>query len=239
MNCQGNVLGPGNRANSSIGRAIRLIQMNVLGSVPGAGCEPAHGRPVLDPSMMGQPAKYAGYHIVENEELFPSLIPHHVELGFDASDSTVTVFLVAGSMWIEAQGEGSPEEWVENFAQTLVGSGRLMSSGCSCLLLPPENAQLFVNAGWTKAEIRTSFYESTRRSVAWLKASRWQTTTVQRKRPEQIEPGDEDIFMAAFGSADARDLPIAVCGGPAGGLPFFLDPVIPEHVPVTRKVTLA
>ena len=30
MNCQGNVLGPGNRANSTIGRAVRLTQINAL-----------------------------------------------------------------------------------------------------------------------------------------------------------------------------------------------------------------
>ena len=73
------MLGPGNRANSTIGRAVRLVQLNVLGSIPGAGGpEPAaHGRPILDRSMMGQPAKYAGYHIVENEEdCSPRLLPH-------------------------------------------------------------------------------------------------------------------------------------------------------------------
>src|SRR4029079_9520741 len=39
MNCQGNVLGPGNRANSTIGRAVRLTQINAMGSIPGAGNE--------------------------------------------------------------------------------------------------------------------------------------------------------------------------------------------------------
>ena len=39
MNFRGNVLGPGNRANSTIGRAVRLTQINAFGSVPGAGNE--------------------------------------------------------------------------------------------------------------------------------------------------------------------------------------------------------
>src|SRR5262245_32167093 len=37
MNYRGNVLGPGNRANATIGRAIRLLQINAFGSTPGAG----------------------------------------------------------------------------------------------------------------------------------------------------------------------------------------------------------
>ena len=37
MNCHGNVLGPGNRANASIGRALRLVQVNIMGSVAGPG----------------------------------------------------------------------------------------------------------------------------------------------------------------------------------------------------------
>ena len=37
MNSRGNVLGPGNRANSTIGRAVRLTQINAMGSVPGSG----------------------------------------------------------------------------------------------------------------------------------------------------------------------------------------------------------
>ena len=34
MNARGNLLGPGNRANASIGRALRLVAMNVLGAKP-------------------------------------------------------------------------------------------------------------------------------------------------------------------------------------------------------------
>jgi hypothetical protein len=75
MNCRGNVLGPGNRANSTIGRAVRLVQINGFGSVPGAGNEgqvQPGGRPILDRATLGQPGKYAGYHIVENEEDYPT-----------------------------------------------------------------------------------------------------------------------------------------------------------------------
>ncbi len=52
-----NCFGPGVRANATIGRAIRLILMNVGGSIPG----------VLDKSCLGHPGKYS-YCIAEDEE---------------------------------------------------------------------------------------------------------------------------------------------------------------------------
>ncbi len=55
-----NCFGPGVRANATIGRAIRLMLMNVCGSVPG----------VLDKACLGHPGKYS-YCIAEDEENNP------------------------------------------------------------------------------------------------------------------------------------------------------------------------
>ena len=49
MNASGNVFGPGNRANATIGRAVRLIIMNVFEIVPG----------LSDLSTQGHPGKYS------------------------------------------------------------------------------------------------------------------------------------------------------------------------------------
>jgi hypothetical protein len=236
MNADGNVLGPGNRANSSIGRAIRLIQMNVMGSVPGAGVEDqAHGRPVLDRSMMGQPAKYAGYHIVENEEAWPSLAPNHVELGFSPDESTVSVFMVSGYSWFDSHAEQTPEAWIDTCAHHVVGQGRLIGRGGAVILLPPENAGIFARAGWSKADIRQALYDKTRRSVAWLKSEGWKVT-FQRPRFEPIEPADEDTWFAIAGSAAPEDLMVVVCGGPAGSWPYYLHGLGAR--PITRRIAL-
>jgi len=236
MNCHGNVLGPGNRANSSIGRAIRLTQLNVLGSIPGAGGpEPEHGRPVLDRSMMGQPAKYAGYHIVENEEAFPSLKPVHVELGYEPEDSTVTLLMIAGYRWICAHAEQTPDAWIDTMAHYAVGAGMLQPAGYSALLLPPENAQLFASAGWTKADIREALYERTRRSVAWIKEQGWKVQ-MQRARLEPVQSGDEDSFLAMAGSSAPDELFVVVCGGPAGSWPYYLNGAGAAAKAVTRRI---
>jgi hypothetical protein len=236
MNCHGNMLGPGNRANSSIGRAIRLIQLNVMGSIPGAGAPaPAHGRAVLDRSMMGQPAKYAGYHIIENEEEFPSLMPVHVELGFDASVSTVTVFLLAGDHWTDCHAEQTPQAWIDTMAQYIVGTGQLHASSYGIVLLPPENARLFVNAGWTKADIRRALYERTRRSLAWVKSSGYKVR-FHRERCEPVQPGDESSYLAMAASPAPEDLFVVVCGGVAGSWPYYLYGLGGPIKAVTRKI---
>ncbi len=223
MNADGNVLGPGNRANSTIGRAVRLVQLNVLGSIPGAGGpEPAaHGRPILDRSMMGQPAKYAGYHIVENEELFPELVPHHVELGFDAADSVVSLMMVSGYHWICTHSDQTPEAWIETMAHYAVHTGMLVEQGAAALLLPPESAGLFAKHGWSKADMRAALYERARRSIASLKREGWKVSW-QRPRFEEIAEGDEERMVAMAGSASPKDFPIVVCGGPAGSWPYYL-----------------
>ena len=60
MNMQGNIYGPGNRAGATIGRALRLIIINCLGSKPG----------LLDRSTQGNPGKYS-FTFAEWEETSP------------------------------------------------------------------------------------------------------------------------------------------------------------------------
>src|SRR5260370_28146790 len=79
MNGGCNAFGSGNRANATIGRAIRLVLLNVGGGWPGE----------LDKSTLGHPGKYT-YAVAENEADSP-FAPYHVEKGFAAEDSTVFV----------------------------------------------------------------------------------------------------------------------------------------------------
>src|ERR1700760_2096472 len=77
MNGGANVFESGNRANATIGRAVRLIMLNVGGGRP----------PDLDKSTLGHPGKYT-YCVAENEADSP-FAPYHVEQGYSFSDSTV------------------------------------------------------------------------------------------------------------------------------------------------------
>lgn len=80
INSGDNLFSPGFRANATIGRAVRLIMRNVIGTLPGR----------LDRSTLGHGGKYS-YCIAENEENSP-WPPVHVERGFRPEQSTITVF---------------------------------------------------------------------------------------------------------------------------------------------------
>ena len=71
-------LGPGHRANASIGRALRLTMINIGKARPGSS----------DMALLGHPGKFT-YCLAEDEEHSP-FPPMHVDLGFDAQDSVVT-----------------------------------------------------------------------------------------------------------------------------------------------------
>ena len=226
MNWRGNVLGPGNRANATIGRAVRLTQINGFGSVPGAGNEglvPPEGRPILDRATLGQPGKYTGYHIVENEEDHPSLRPLHVERGWAPEQSVVTVLATAGHTQLAVQHESSAEAVVATICHHLVGAGRLSRYGWCALVVPPENAEIFVRDGWTKADIRRAVFEGTTRTVAWVKRHGGSLTGgLMDRRGAPVLDGDEELTAAAAGSPD--DILVVVAGGPAGAFVQALFP---------------
>ena len=226
MNSRGNVLGPGNRANSTIGRAVRLAQINAFGSVPGAGNEALvgpGGRPILDRASVGQPAKYAGYHIVENEEDYPTLRPLHVERGHSPDESVVTVFATVGHIQMSIHHESTAAQIVETICHYLVGTGRFGRFGFCALVIPPENADIFVRDGWTKADIRNAVYAGTSRSVAWVKAHGHSLTGgLMDRRGAPAQPGDDEQTVAIAGSPD--DILVTVAGGPAGAFVHALLP---------------
>ena len=69
INNRNNLFGAGNRANATIGRAIRLVLMNTCGAIPG----------LFDRTTLGHPGKYT-YCIAENAR-DSVWLPLHVERG--------------------------------------------------------------------------------------------------------------------------------------------------------------
>jgi hypothetical protein len=226
MNCRGNVLGPGNRANSTIGRALRLTQINAMGSVAGAGNDPdlePTERPILDRSTMGQPGKYAGYHVPEYEEAFPALAPLHVMHGFGPEQNVVSLFSVVGHIQISAHAEGTAKEIIDTICFYLVGSGRLTRAGDCVVVIPPENAEKFVRDGFSKSDIAEAIYQGTRRTVADVKRAGGSVSGgLMDRRGGTIGPGDDSREVAI--ATDGSHVHVVVAGGPAGAFIYALLP---------------
>ena len=144
MNAGVNVLGQGNRANSSIGRALQLVVRNVGGGRPGG----------VDRATLGNPGKLS-FCFPEDEDGSPweSLA---VERGFSADDSTVTLFPGEGPRGVVDQISRTPESLARSFALCLrsVAHPKLVLGFDAMLIVSPEHAARFRDAGWTKVRLR-------------------------------------------------------------------------------------
>jgi hypothetical protein len=145
MNAGCNVFGSGNRANATIGRAIRLILLNVGGAWPGA----------LDQSTLGHPGKYT-YCIAENEEASP-LAPYHVEKGYRAEDSTAFVFAAEPPHSVTNHVATDPPGILDSIcsAMSTIAHNNAVSSGHCAIVLCPEHARTIAQHGWKRQDIKS------------------------------------------------------------------------------------
>jgi hypothetical protein len=148
-----NTFGPGWRANATIGRAVRLMLLNIGGGSPGNG----------DRSTQGSPAKYT-YCIAENEARNP-WPPLHVERGFSPDTSAVTVW-----------GGESPHNVNDHVSQraanlltTIADTAATMGMNCLYLndtemliALGPEHAATIAADGWSKEDVQKFIFEQAR-----------------------------------------------------------------------------
>lgn len=145
-----NCFGPGWRANSTIGRALRLVMWNVGGGIPGSG----------DRSTQGTPAKFS-FCIAEHEEANP-WEPLHVELGYALGDSTVTVMAAEGPHNIQDHGSRSGASMLHTIAESLKNMGGnqvLMFGGQPLVVLGPEHAAAIARDGYSKDDIKRYIWE--------------------------------------------------------------------------------
>ena len=144
MNWSTNALGQGNRANSTIGRALQLVIRNVGGGKPGG----------VDRAALGQPGK-VGFCFPEREHdsYWESLA---VERGFKSEQSTVTLFAGDGVHGIADQKSREPTSLTRSLAMTLrtVLHAKIFGAASAILIVTPENMRVFREAGWSKARFR-------------------------------------------------------------------------------------
>jgi hypothetical protein len=148
MNAKGNVLGQGNRANASIGRALQLVIRNIGG-----------GRPrEADRATLGNPGKYT-YCFAEDEE-GSSWEPLSVERGLKPGQSAVTVFAGFGLQGVVDQKSRDPESLSHSFAESLKAINNVkLAPACDALIVVcPEHHRTFRNAGWSKARLLEELY---------------------------------------------------------------------------------
>ncbi len=148
---RGNVFSNVARANSTLGRALQLILINL------GGARPAE----IDMSALGNPGKFS-YCIAENEEDSP-WEPLHVELGFAPSRSTVTLFAGEAPSGVSEHNARLGETVLKAIAASLatVWSYRLCAMAEAVVVICPEHAKTIARAGFTKQSARAFLFDNT------------------------------------------------------------------------------
>lgn len=216
MNAEGNVLGPGNRANAAIGRALSLALRNIGGAKPGE----------LDMATLGQPAKYTCC-FPENESASPwSAL--HVDRGFSKESNVVTIVGIAGSVEVVDSVSSTPEDLAQTYAQSMLIAGSaggggfgLLGGGEPLILMPPEIANTFHRNGCAKAQAKKLIWERavlpTDRLSAAVRAHH-ETVRVSSEQggidgPLRIARDPDDVMIVVTGGVGIKAAYMPTWGG--------------------------
>ncbi|MBJ19546.1 MAG: thioredoxin family protein [bacterium] len=151
MNSGKNVFGQGNRANSTIGRALQLVIRNVGGGRPGE----------VDRATLGNPGK-VGFCFAEDEEGSP-WTPLSTSFGHEAGVDTVMLFPGEGPRTIVDQLAREPEPLVQAFAAAMktMLTPKMVLAFDVILVVSPEHSRIFREAGWSREDLLAKLHEVT------------------------------------------------------------------------------
>ena len=149
MNAKGNALGQGNRANSTIGRAVQLAIRNIGGGRPGG----------IDRATLGNPGKHT-YCFAEDEE-GSAFTPLTADRGFAAGTNTVTAFAGYGLQGIVDDKARTPEDIAAVFSTSLraVDNINKFPAPDAVLVVCPEHERTLTEGGWDKARLHAALME--------------------------------------------------------------------------------
>ncbi len=193
LNSGENLFGPGNRANTTIGRAVRLVMINAGGSRE------------FDRATLGHPGKYT-YCIAENEET--DWVPLHVQRGFDKGVSTVTVFSAESPNQVNNHTALKAENILLTISDRMSALGTFNMGGHTemAVIICTEHYRTLREQGWDKAMIQEFLHRHAVRPLSDLKKG--------GLIEQPLKSGDEDVMVRAVQAPE--DLLLIVAGGIAG-----------------------
>lgn len=207
MNMKQAALGNGNRANATIGRAVRLVVRNVGGARPGG----------TDRSTLASPMKFT-MCFAEWEEGSP-WEPLHVERGFQREDSVVTAFaMTSGPVQIVDQESRQPDQIAGTLGLGLesVFLSKIHRMPVDALLVVcPEHVKtLTVDGDYPKARLRDRIQAVTSRPLRDMVGNEVSGAGIP---PASAAKMTADMLAAPVPKfADGKYIHIVVAGSEAG-----------------------
>lgn len=192
-------LGPGFRANATIGRAIRLMLMNLGGGLAG----------LASATVFSSPIRYTAC-LTENTALSPweTLAQSH---GFSAQDNVVSCAMVESPRLHFDDVSTEPERLLRGIgdSMTSTGSWNMWFSSDVVVAMGPQHAHLCADAGLSRAQVQQRLWELAERPQGNLKrGGNWRE---ERARALGIDPNDDSAPFKAV--KDAKRVQLIVAGG--------------------------
>lgn len=223
MNSGAGLFSPGNRANATIGRAIRLGALTALQAIPGQ----------LDAANYGHAGKYT-FHFAEQTPPAPWR-PVREQLGYPASATTVTVMPAEAPRQVRHAYQPSAQDLLRTFAAAMKDPSQAGTGvGTTYMaIVGGEHADIFIEAGLSTQQIREALSELSSVSIEELANAgiRYDTPGTRYGKP------DANGRMV---SAPPEHILVTTAGGYGGGWSV----VIPSltwtrmFLPITRAVRL-
>jgi hypothetical protein len=190
------------RANSTLGRALQLILLNIGGARPDG----------IDMSALGNPGKFC-YCIAENEEENP-WEPLHVENGLSREQSAVSLFAGEAPHGISEHNARTARGVLKaiTYALATVWSYRACLSFEAVVVLGPEHVKTIRRDGFSKSDVRGFLFENTGVPVRCYDDEPGEGVT-QRGSYKEIRIDGEPCYQK-FRAPEA--IKIVVAGGTAG-----------------------
>ncbi|MEM7080160.1 MAG: TlpA family protein disulfide reductase [Pseudomonadota bacterium] len=228
MNMKLGALGQGNRANATIGRAVRLLIRNVGGARPGG----------TERSTLGNPMKFT-LCFAEWEERNP-WTPLHVERGFNKEDSVVSVFtMTSGPVLIVDQDSRSAHRLAGSMGMCLESAHHPrahMASDC-LLVVVPEHVDTLMRDNYSKDDLRNRIQEVTARPMRELVAD--DTSAVGIKPEMAANMSEEQLNKPVPKFRSNEHIHIVVAGSEAGKFSGAFHGWVGGEIgsiPVSRKI---
>jgi hypothetical protein len=220
INGKGGCFGPGFRANATIGRAIRLVLINVGGAIP----------QITDMATQGSPAKFS-FCFTENVAASP-WEPYHVSLGYGSELTTVTVSAAEAPHNINDHGSDDPAGLMFTMAQTIATLGKsnaYVHNSEFFVVLSVEHAGVLSRAGWSRRDVQKYLYERARIPYrVWRRGGNFRLAL----KDKVMEAADDDMKVPMTARPD--NIGVLVAGG--GGRHSSWIPTTGQTRSVTRAV---
>lgn len=186
-------LGPGHRANATIGRAISMTMTNIARAIPG----------VSSLATFGSPAQFS-FCFAETGASGSAWQPFHVET-HDEKTSTVTVLKCESPHNVISNLGPGPEALLDTAASVLatLGTNGIRWPGDHLILINPAQVRMLQRSGFSKRDVQMYLFDKAR-----VPAAAFNTTQYESSRPRWTRHADSIPVVG-----DPSEFRVFVAGG--------------------------